>query len=185
MNYPSRQKHFKGLCIYDERHKFGLISTVWLYIFPRYTIWNVVLNIFRCISVERRVLFWMHSSWGCIGALLFNALRHICGDICMWKFELLGQPPPPPYYPESIQDIPVWLYDSWLACRDKGVQINLLSSKWVSVTEEIKRFWSASQMTDASVLPPPRWPPDNPRLLPLLQAFQLPWTRWECLKTLG
>lgn len=92
---------------------------------------------------------------------LFNALRHICGNICMLKFELLRLFTP--HYPEGTKDTPVWLYDSWLDCRDKRVQINLLSSKWVSVTEEIKGFWSASQMTDATVLLPPQWPADKPR----------------------
>lgn len=70
----------------------------------------------------------------------------------------------PSLYPEGVKDIPVQLYDSWLDCRDKRVQINLHPSKWVSVTVEIKRFWLASQMTDVLVPFPPQWPADKPGL---------------------
>lgn len=131
-------------------HKFVLFSTVSKYMLDVYLVYfngrkGVILNAFM-LGVQ----------W------LFNAFRHICGNICILKFELLRLFKHPPY-PEGIKDIQVWLYDSWLDCRDKRVQINLLSSKWVSVTEEIKGFWSASQMTDAAALLPPQWPADKPR----------------------
>lgn len=66
--------------------------------------------------------------------------------------------------PEGVRDIAVQLCDSWLDRRDKGVQINLHPSKWVSVTVGIKRFWLASQMTDVRVPFPPQWPADKPRI---------------------
>lgn len=70
----------------------------------------------------------------------------------------------PSLHPEGRKDTRVQLCDSWLDCRDKRTQINLHPSKWVPVTVEIKRFWLASQMTDVSVLFPPQWPVDKPRI---------------------
>lgn len=59
-------------------------------------------------------------------------------------------------YPEGIKDIPVQSYDSLLDYRDKGVHINLYPFKGGSVTEGIKRFRLASQMTDVLVPFPPQ-----------------------------
>lgn len=64
-------------------------------------------------------------------------------------------------YPEGIKDIPVQSYDSLLDYRDKGVHTNLYLSKGGSVTEGIKRFRLASQMTDVLVSFPPQWPADK------------------------
>lgn len=75
-----------------------------------------MFDVVQCTSVERKALFWSAFISGV--QWLFNALRHFCGNICILKSELLRLFTP--HYPEGIKDIPVWLYDSWLDCRDKS-----------------------------------------------------------------
>ena len=148
-----------------------VVSVVQLQFHPQ-QLWSTTLKVYFTGGMyaayfprQKCVIYCMHLGFGVQG-ILFFMLSDICCRLVEHIHEglLAFRAPLPSFYPEGGKDTRVQLYDSWLDCRDKRVQINLHPSKWVPVTVEIKRFWLASQMTDVLVPFPPQWPADKPRI---------------------